>query len=197
MAILAKNKQSEGVAAIEAGSYPARVYQLIHIGTIVGFQGAFQNKVRIGLELPTETHVFDKEKGPQPRVISQDYTLSFSEKANLRKFITACDPSAFGTDDDGFMEDFDVESLIGKDLLVTINQKSKKDGSGVFAFIEGTTRLPKGMVCPPAVNAPQILNYTDFNQELFDKLPDFLKEKIKSSDEYKAMTSSGTDGEAF
>ena len=188
MAIIAKNKQSESVSPIEAGSYPARIYQIIHIGTVAGYQGQFQNKVRIGFELPTEMHVFDEKKGPQPRVISQDYTLSFSEKANLRKLIVACDPKAFELDDNGLVEEFDVESLMGKSLLVTIGNKPKKDGTGIYAFLEGVTRLPKGMVCEKAINDPIKLSYDNWDNEVFEKLPDFIKEKIKGSDEYKAMT---------
>ena len=188
MAIIAKNNKGESVAPIEAGSYPARIYQIVHIGTIAGYQGQFQNKVRIGFELPTEMHTFDEKKGPQPRVISQDYTLSFSEKANLRKLIVACDPKAFGLDENGFTEEFDVESLMGKDLLVTINNKPKKDGTGIYAFLEGFTRLPKGMVCAKAINEPIKLSYDNWNSEIFEKLPDFIKDKMKGSDEYKAMT---------
>lgn len=193
MAIMAKNKKGGDVEAIEAGSYPARIYQILHIGTIAGFQGAFQNKVRIGYELPTEMHVFDEKKGPQPRVISQDYTLSFNEKATLRKVITACDPEALKVDEDGFLEEFDVESLLGKDLLITIGSKPKKDGSGNYAFIDNVTRLPKGMTCDPAINPTQVLSYENWNQDLFDKLPDFLKEKIQGSDEYKAMKGQDSD----
>lgn len=187
MAIIATNKKSESVEAIEAGSYAARIYQMIHIGTIVGFQGALQNKIRIGFELPTELHVFDKEKGEQPRVISQDFTLSFNEKSTLRKVITACDPKALELDKDGLMDVFDVESLIGKDLLVTIVHKPRKDGQGIFACLENYSPLPKGMVCPPAINEVQILSYDNWDEALYNKLPDFLKEKIASSDEYNAM----------
>jgi len=184
--IMATNKKGEGIEPIESGSYPARVYQLIHLGTIAGFEGKMQNKVRIGFELPTELHIFDKEKGEQPRVISKDYTLSFNEKATLTKVITACDPKALEVGEDGLMEVFDVESLVGKDCLITIAQKPKKEG-GNYAYIDSTTRLPKGMTCPPAINEPQILNYTNWNEELYQKLPDFLKDKIATSDEYKTL----------
>ena len=185
--ILATNKKGEGVAPIESGSYVGRIYQLIHLGTVQGFEGKMQNKVRIGFELPTELHTFDKERGEQPRVISKDYTLSFNEKATLTKVITACDPDALKLDDDGLMEEFDVETLVGKECLITIAQKPKKDGTGNYAYIDSTTRIPKGMTCPSAINEPQILNYTNWNEELYQKLPDFLKEKIASSDEYKTM----------
>lgn len=185
--IKATNKKGEGFDPIEAGSYPARIYQMIEIGNVVGFQGQIQNKVRIGFELPTEMMTFDQTKGEQPRVISQDYTLSFHEKAKLTKVIVACDPKALNVDDDGFMEEFDVETLIGKELLITIAQKAKKDGSGNYAFIDNCTRLPKGMTCPKAINPVQVLSYDKWNEEVFNKLPDFIRKNIESSEEYKKM----------
>ena len=188
MAIIAKNSKGTQVDPIEAGSFVARIYLMIHIGTVVGFQGKLQNKVRIGFELPTERHTFDEKKGEQARVISQDFTLSFNEKATLRKVITACDPKALELDDDGLMEEFDVESLIGKALLITVAHKAKADGKGEFAFIENVTAIPKGMTCPPAENAVQVISYDNWNEDVFQKLPDFIKEKMESTDEFKALS---------
>ena len=185
MAIIATNKKVE-VEIVEAGSYPARVYQMIQMGNIAGFQGQIQNKVRIGFELPTELKVFKEEKGEQPRVISQEYTLSFHEKSKLRKVIEACDPNALKVGEDGFLEEVDIEQLIGKECLITIAHKASKEGNQ-FAYIDGVTRLPKGMVCPKAINEPIVLSYDKWKQEIFDALPDFLKDKIKSSQEYQRM----------
>lgn len=186
--IKAHNKKGGiDIDPIEAGSYPARIYQMVEIGTIVGFQGKLQNKVRITFELPTETMVFKEEKGEQPRVISQEYTLSFHEKSTLRKVIEACDPKALEVDEDGFMEEFDVETLVGKPLLITIAQKPKKDGNGVYSFIDNCTRLPKGMSCPAPVNPPSVLSYDKWNEDVFQALPQFIREKIEGAEEYKTM----------
>jgi hypothetical protein len=193
MAILATNKKGADIEILEAGSYPARIYQLIHIGTVPGYQGQLQNKVRITFELPTEMKVFDEKKGEQPRVISQEYTLSFSEKANLRKLILACDPGALGTSSDGFVETFDVENLLGKELLITIAQKAKKDGSGNYAYIDNVTRLPKGMKCPKQINPSQLLSFDKWSDEVFAKLPDFIRKSIESSEEYKVMNGEARD----
>ena len=191
MAIIATNKKVE-VEIVEAGSYPARVYQMIQMGNIAGFQGQIQNKVRIGFELPTELKVFKEEKGEQPRVISQEYTLSFHEKSKLRKVIEACDPNALKVGEDGFLEEVDIEQLIGKECLITIAHKASKEGNQ-FAYINGVTRLPKGMVCPKAINEPIVLSYDKWKQEIFDALPDFLKDKIKSSQEYQRMINPDAD----
>lgn len=163
-----------------AGAYPARIYQIVQIGTVPGFEGKLQNKVRITFEFPTETEVFKEEKGPQPKVMSKEFTLSTHEKAELRKVITACDPATNVTS-------YDIENLMGKACLVTVGHGQKKDGSGKYATMTGFTFLPKGMLCPDPVNPPQKLSYDDFNLELFNKLPEFIKEKMRQSFEFRGM----------
>jgi hypothetical protein len=41
------------------------------------------------------------------------------------------------------------------------------------------------MTCPEQVNPSFEFNYNPFNLEKFDSLPDFLKDKMKQSEEYK------------
>lgn len=185
MAIIAQNKKSE-YSQLEEGSYPARIYQIIDLGTIPGFQGAMQHKVRITFEFPTEIKVFKEENGEQPQVLSQDYTLSFHEKSGLRKLITACDPKALKTGDDGFIEEYDIERLLGKSCLVSVKHKEGKENA-VYANIDVATGMPKGMVCPPQVNESKVLSYDNFDTVYFEILPTFIKDKMKSSYEYRKM----------
>lgn len=190
MAINATKKQTS--EPIAEGAYPARIYQIIHIGTVAGFQGQMQNKARITFEFPTELKVFDKDKGELPMVLSQDYTLSFSEKANLKKVIDACDPKGLKPDDEGFVENYDIEKLLGKACLVTIKHKAGKEGA-VYANIDSVTVLPKGMECPPQVNKSRSLSYDNFDVNFFQTLPEFVREKIKSSVEYQDMVTDPND----
>lgn len=176
---------------IPAGTYGARIYQIIHVGTITTTTGKYPgtaNKAIITYELPTELKVFDEKKGEQPRVISQEYTLSFAEKASLRKVINACIPDAFKVDEEGFCDVFDIETLIGKTCLINvINSEPNKEGT-IYAKVETTTPLPKGMTVQPAINTQVIVNYEEkWNQDVFDKLPDFIKDKMKCSVEYRNM----------
>jgi hypothetical protein len=45
----------------------------------------------------------------------------------------------------------------------------------------------KGMVCPDQINKTSLLCYDEWNEEIFESLPDFLKDKIKRSTEYFTM----------
>lgn len=185
MPIIASSKQEKTFAPLEEGSYAARIYQIIHLGTIPGFQGAMQNKVRITFEFPTELKVFKEENGEQPQVLSKEYTLSTHEKSGLRKLIVACDPKALKVGDDGLIEEYDIENLLGKSCLVSVEHTTK--GENTYANIKVETVLPKGMVCPPQINESVSISYDHFDQEAFNKLPQFIREKMQSSFEYQAM----------
>lgn len=164
------------------GNHVARCYNLIHIGhVLVEYNGEQkeQDKVRIGFELPTVKHEFDGEK--KPMVISKEYTLSMHEKANMRKLVEGILGQGLLDQD---AESFEVEDLIGKTCLLYIKHDTNQRGDK-YATIVSASPVPEGMPIPEPYNQPNILNYTDkWDQEKFDKLPDFLKDKMRGSNEY-------------
>jgi hypothetical protein len=167
---------------IPAGSYLARCYQMIHIGTnSFEWQGQTKtsNKVRITFELPTELKVFKEGDAEKPIVISAEYTLSLHEKSKLRPVLEGWRGKAF-TDEEA--KDFEISNLVGVPAMISIihNQKG-------YAEISSISRIPKGMECPEQINSSQILSYDEWNEELFEKLPEFIKNKIKTSVEYRKM----------
>ncbi len=187
MAITAKtNSKSNKVEIIEAGSYPATCYSMIEMGTNEEvFQGETKmvNKVRITFELPTELVTFNEERGPQPRVISKEFSLSMHEKSNLRAFLESWRGKSFTENE---ASAFDVTKLLGVPCLLSITHKTAKNGN-TYANITGISLIPKGMEVPEMVNDKQVLSFDDFNEELFSSLPDFIKEKIEMSEEYKSL----------
>ncbi len=190
MAITARTlSNSKKFEIIPAGSYPARCYSMIELGTNEEtYQGVSKmvNKVRITWELPTETMVFKEERGPEPRVISKEFSLSMHEKANLRAFLENWRGKSFTEKE---AEAFDVTNLLGVPCLLSITHKAATNGN-TYANISSVSLLPKGMECPEMINERQELSFDDFKQELFDQLPEFIKEKISMSDEYKTLKTS-------
>jgi hypothetical protein len=167
---------------IEPGSYPARCYQMIHIGNIPStYEGTtrMRNVIRITFELPTETKVFDEKKGEQPMVISSEYTLSLGDKSKLKPILEGWRGKKF-TDTE--IEDFDITKLVGVPAMISIIHNEKG-----YAEISSISKLPKGMECPAQVNKNQVLEYDNWNEELFSKLPTFIKDKIIQSEEYKKL----------
>lgn len=179
---------------IEAGLHIARCYKMVQIGTVsenVLGKITIMQKVRIGFEFPELTKVFNEEKGPQPLVFEQEYTLSMGEKANLRKMLTSWRGKPFSEDE---AKAFDITKLIGVPCLINITHKaSKSDPAKLYEQISGITPLMKGQTCPPQVNPSFVLSYDDFDEKKFDSLPDFVKDKMKTSAEYQQMKNPNKD----
>lgn len=173
---------------ISAGNYAARCYQMIHIGTvkeIILGEEKILNKVRIGWELPTELKVFNEDKGEQPLVLSEEFTLSMHEKSKLRKFLASWRGKDFSEDE---AKCFDVTKLVGAACMLNIIHKpSKKDPSIIYAVIGSVSPVPKGLTVPPQINPTFILDYDNFSVEAFNQLPDFIRNKMLNSIEYASM----------
>lgn len=173
---------------IPSGNYIARCWQMIEIGTveeeIMGDKKTLK-KVRIGWELPTELKVFREENGEQPLVISKEYTLSLHEKSSLRKDLKSWRGKDFTEDE---AKSFDITKLLGVPCMLNIIHKpSKRDASRFYEEISGITSLPKGMKAPEQINKTLCISYDNFDEGAFSKLPEFIKTKMQSSQEYKAM----------
>lgn len=187
MPILATNN-SKPRELIPAGNYLARCYQMIELGTIVetiNGKTSENPKVRIGWELPTELKVFNPDRGAQPLVIDQEYNLYMNEKANLRKMLASWRSKDFAEEE---AKNFDISKLLGVPCMLNIIHKPKKsDPSSFYQTIAGITAVPRGVVVPPAINKPCILSFDNFDYDIYNMLPDFVKKIIQTSEEYKKL----------
>lgn len=177
---------------IEPGNYTAVCYKMIHIGTVEDTymsEKKEMDKLRIGWELVDEMRVFDESKGPQPLVIDKEFTLSLGDKATLRKFLKSWRGKDFTEKE---AEEFDITRLVGAACLLNIIVKTKKDGSGQYNDVEAATPLPKSIPKPKGINKPFILDFEEnWSDEKFESLPDFIKDKLKTSHEYAELRSPG------
>ncbi len=184
MPIIAENKGTVHVPA-PAGNHIARCVEMIQIGTIIETTGIYagkeSHKVRIAWETPDELHDFGK--GPQPFLISKEFTLSMNEKATLRKMLESWRGKAFSEEE---AKAFDISKLIGKPCMLSVINKTSKGGN-VYAEISSVATLPKGFECPKQINPTRILSFDAWDEQVFESLPDFLKTKIRGSKEYAAM----------
>ena len=167
------------------GLYPARCYQIIDLGTSEqggNFPGK-KRKVQFLFELPTEKAVFNDDKGEQPYYVRSIYTLSMNEKALLRRDVSAWLGKKI-TDSEA--SKLDIFKMLGKTCMVNVTHVTK--GENTYANIMSITPMPKGLTCPEPINEAYVYSPTEHNQETFAKLPEFVQNKIKESDEYIAMT---------
>lgn len=184
MSITAKKPESN-FEIVPAGNHIARCYSMVEIGTEeVEFNGEKKKayKVRITWELPHETKIFNEAKGAQPFSVSKDYTLSMHEKANLRHDLQSWRGKAF-TDEEA--KAFDITKLIGVPCMLNVIHNVSKANGNTYANIAGVTPVPKGMSVPEQVNSSFVLSYDNFDEALYQGLPDWLRERIAKTPEYK------------
>jgi len=186
--IYAEKKESGDFIQIEPGTYVARCFSMIEIGTIeIEFNGEKKKskKVMITWELPTETAIFSEDKGPEPFAVSKTYTLSMHEKATLRKDLESWRGKGY-TDEE--TKRFDITKLLGQPCILSVIQQSGKiDSSKSYTLVSSISKMMKGQECQPQINPMRLLCYENFDWDVFNSLSDYTKDKIRSSDEFQRM----------
>lgn len=181
----------------------ARCYSVIHIGTIPNvFGGQIKGeveKMHITWEMPKLLGVFDDDKGPQPFVIGLELTLSTNKESNLAKLISQWRGKPFTMEE---QKGFDPSIMIGKKCLISFVHKTKKKyaGQNLTEITNANTvldfntimQLPKEMECPAQINESYVWDWEPivegrkpFDKAHFEKMPNWIQEKIKTSNEFK------------
>lgn len=171
---------------IPAGNYVAICYSMIQIGTVDNtYKGVTKKtpKLRLGWELVDELKVFKEGDKPKPLVIEKEYSLYMTDKSNLRKDLESW-RGATWTDKEA--EDFDVTKLIGASCMLNIIHHTS-DAGKVYEKIAGITKVPKNLPVAKQFNSSRVVEFDKWDQELFESLPDFITDQIKTSLEYQAM----------
>jgi hypothetical protein len=183
MAIIAKADNGSNFTPIPEGVHTAICYAIIDLGMHYSEKfGKTSHKALIMWELPEEKIEVDGEE--KPRAISKEYTLSLSEKANLRKDLQAWRGKAF-TDEE--LAGFDLQNVLGKGCQLQVIH-TEQNGK-TYTNIASIMGLPKGMKLDDSFN-PKIyfdLGSPDALTEMAN-LPAWVQDKIKASETYKDMT---------
>jgi len=173
-------------ANIEPGTYPARLVQIIDLG--LQAQRPYQGKdkppaqeIMLTYEL-VDTFMVD-EKGEEltdkPRWISE--TLPFyglyADKAKSTQRYNALDPSG---DFDG-----DFAKAIGQPINVTIVNNAVGDKVYDNIATISAMRPRDADKCPELVNPAKLLDLDAPDLDVFNALPEWLREKIKGNLNYK------------
>lgn len=168
--------------------------RIIDMGTQPGSAQfpAAKRKIRIFWELPDETIEYtDKDGNPQtgPALHSEQYTVSFHEKATLLKTLESWRGKKFTPADfAGPPNGFHLSKLLGVPALAQIVH-DHKDGN-TYANLNSIMLPPKEMFeqYKDRISGDRIFfDLDDFDQATFDKLSERVREKIASSPEYMRL----------
>ena len=173
-------KKGKGFDPVPAGNHVARLYEIIHLGTIpTTWQGQekMTDKIRLTFELCNEKKEFKEGEGEKPFSISREFTYSFGSKGNLRPFIDGFTGTKMFDD-----EWPDLEALLGEACLLNVVH-TEKDGN-TYANIQGASPLPKGMKAPELVNETRTIDINSTPWDVINALPEFILKKMYSSEEF-------------
>jgi hypothetical protein len=174
-----------------SGMHLARCYRIIDLGTqkseYMG-QVKFLHKIMLGWEI----HGSDEEGKPvlmmdgRPFAIFKNYTLSWSDKANLRLDLQSWRGKPFTQEE---MRKFDLKNILGAWCMLNIIERQGQNGN-TYANVDGITPVPamiKQTGYPAAVNKNEIFNLQEADMVLFESFSDNLKIKIQSSPEWQKL----------
>ena len=159
-----------------AGNHIARCYEIVDLGyQEKTWKGETKRvrQIRIRWELPQEL----MEDG-RPFSVKRDYTLSFNEKSNLYQDLISWRGRAF-TDDE--LKQFNLFNVMGAPAMVNVVHRTADNGR-TYANVGSIGPLPKGMTCPDMINDPVEFSLDDYSQEAWDKLPEWLQNRISRDD---------------
>jgi len=172
-----------------AGVHLARCYRIIDIGTQkITYKGEvkFSHQVMFSWEV----HGQDDNGSPilmrdgRPYSIPKTYTLSWSEKANLRLDLQSWRGKSFTQEE---LRKFDLKNVLGAWCQLNIIDQTSANGK-TYSNIKGITSVPsfmkqKGM--PEGVNKLELFNIAEPDLDMFATFSDNLKGKIESTPEWQ------------
>ena len=165
---------------VPEGTHRAVCNQIVDLGVQRdSWQGEekLMHKIFIRWELPDERIDWEKdgEKLEGPMVIGNEYTFSFSDKANLKRDLESWRGKRFTEEEKA---SFDMFNLLGAACQVTVTHRTSAKGRD-YANVTGVAGWPKGME-KPAETECKALKYSQDEPEAFSELPEWLRDKIQS-----------------
>jgi hypothetical protein len=179
-----KKSQSKRVNP-EPGVHVARLIQIIDWGSQVDKFSGDEGRAKVELvwELPQSLHVFNEDKGEQPLIVSRKYGNTLGRGSALKKDIESMLGHAID-------KEFEFDGLLGE--LCQINLSVENDGEYENVVIQSLMPLGKDLSKKkfPEFNEQFVFDLDNFNQDLWDQLPEWKQKKIEATPEYAAVAAS-------
>jgi len=172
---------------VPSGTHAGRCYAVVDLGTQ---DDTYQNrprlvhKVRISWEIPALRVKY--EDGDRAAAVHKKYTLSLSDKANLRHDLESWRGRAFT---DVELKGFVLKKLLGVPALLGVTHKPNPKG-GVYVNVTSVGKMMASVTCPPAENASIFFEIEMGRNDVFKDLPEFLQDEISKCAEWRQSSAS-------
>jgi hypothetical protein len=173
-----------------SGMHLARCYRIIDLGTqkseYMG-QTKYLRKIMLGWEI----HGTDDNGQPikmrdgRPFAIFKNYTLSWSEKANLRLDLQSWRGKPFTQEE---MRKFDLKNILGAWCMLNVIERTNEGKT--YTNVNGVTPVPsviKQSGLPEGINKSELFNLSDPDMTMFQGFSENLKTKIQASPEWQKL----------
>lgn len=172
-----KDKAKPRLPAMEGGVYLGICIGVIDLGEQYSeLFKKYSNKLQFVFEFPTET--VDVDGKQEPRQLSKEFNISASKKASIRAFLSSWNGKNYSDEEFAEVELFDQ---LGKACMVNVVLSE----NGEYSNIESVMPLLKGMTVPESKTELIRWDMDAWDDELFQKLPEWVQEKIKKSTQYQ------------
>ena len=176
--------EQKSIPIIEAGTYAAVCVSIIDLGEHYNkTYDKNSRKVLFMWEIPDEQIEIDGEM--KPRMISETYTASLGDKANLRKTLESWRGRQFTAEE---LERFDLENVLGVPCMLSVIHTENPNSGKTYARVSAITRLPKGY--PAIASTAEHVIFSLDDHDALDKmqtLPEWVQNRIKESNTYNNM----------
>lgn len=188
--------------SIPDGKYPARLVQIIQIGSQLFGKNSDKPwrspQILLGFEFPTLT--YENRDGEEvSNIKSQTFFLSMNPSRNqigLREVVDGLRGSSEYTEEE--LEKFDISSFLGKECMVTLSGVESKGQvyQNITAVEQFTTgEGESGML--KSFRTPILVTLDDFNNLDNLDLPEWIKSKIMDSEEFQAQSEKAPVNEPY
>lgn len=182
MPVLSRNSFQEFEPA-PVGNHVARCVGVIVYGTITE-QNQWGEKTALKgciiWELPEEVRDFKGEE--KPMTIRKEYNLSLDSRATLSVDLCSWRGKKFTEEE---LKGFELFNILNATCFVNVIHNEASNGK-TYANVDKVTPLSKSVKCPDRVNELIRFDFDDYySEEFIESQSDYIKDKIKSSAEYK------------
>lgn len=169
------------------GNHLCRCVQVVLLGTI---DRTYEGKVKrdtmimLGWEL-----IGQNDSQGKPFIVKQEYLLSMTAKANLFKTICSWAGKTLTPE---AAKAFNIKNLLDFPAMVNVLTETAKSSGNEYTKVAAVTPAPTGVPIGPAASPLIFFNFNlPFKLEQFNRLTKNIQDKIKSSDEWAKLASTG------
>lgn len=195
MSLIAKGEGSSFIP-VPTGMHLARCYRIVDLGTQEStYMGNVKQLHKMMMQF--EVHGEDAQgnltvtsKG-EPMTVSKNYTVTLSDKSNLRKDLQTWRGKDFTAEE---LRGFEVKNVLGQWAMISVVET--ENNGQTYTNIANINPVPatiKKNGLPEGKNPLKVFQIDEPDMELFDTFSENLQNKIRKSPEWERLHGSVQD----